>query len=136
MSSSLKKRKTVSSNAVKLVYDFSKSDIYKYIILKLSDELTDIMVDKIGGKYESFQTFLDDIPDNQCKFIYFKSELKVLLVFWFPEDRLSTVEKHHARTGILDLKKKCKVFDRYVEITDYNMLQEEVFQNLLFSKCY
>ena len=127
-------RKSVSPNAVKIYHEFLKSDMYRYVIFSMTDDNKDIIMDKIGGEGDSFEVFLKEIPKTQTRYIFYKFEQKwtkkVLFIFWFPDFRMSSEEKAQSRLGLLDLKKKCNIYNKFAEIKDFHFLKEDFLVEL------
>ena len=127
-------RKSVSPNAVKIYHEFLKSDMYRYVIFSMTDDNKDIIMDKIGCEGDSFENFLKEIPKTQTRYIFYKCERKytkkVLFIFWFPDFGMSSEEKAQSRLALLDLKKKCNIYNKLAEIKDFHLLKEDFLYEL------
>ncbi|KAN0080208.1 hypothetical protein V8E55_009774 [Tylopilus felleus] len=66
---------------------------FKYILLTLNDDLSEIVVDKTSTA-SSYETFVEDLPKDQCRWAVYDFDFerdglkrsKLCLVSWSPDD--------------------------------------------------
>ncbi|VEU24104.1 DEKNAAC105315 [Brettanomyces naardenensis] len=84
----------VSDEALQAFNDLKLGKKYKYIIYKVSDDKTKIVVDKTSTD-ASYDTFLEDLPETDCKYAIYDFEYdigsgegkrnKIIFFQWSPD---------------------------------------------------
>jgi len=97
----------------------------KYIVMKMSDDNKNIVVEKIGGPGSSYEQFLADIPADDCRYAVFDFDFenergpqnKLLFIHWAPESS-KIKQKMLYTSSKLDLKKKLVGVQSEIQATD------------------
>eukprot|EP00341_Mesodinium_pulex_P015770 CAMPEP_0116937284 /NCGR_PEP_ID=MMETSP0467-20121206/31406_1 /TAXON_ID=283647 /ORGANISM="Mesodinium pulex, Strain SPMC105" /LENGTH=138 /DNA_ID=CAMNT_0004619057 /DNA_START=51 /DNA_END=467 /DNA_ORIENTATION=+ len=66
---------------------------HKYVIFKLNDDLTEVVVDFTAGADASYDEFVGKLPENDCRYVVYDFEYdagegkrnKILFVVWAPD---------------------------------------------------
>lgn len=66
----------VSDEALKAFNDLKLGKKYKYVIYKLNDNKTEIVVDKTSTD-DSYDAFLEEFPENDCKYAVYDFEYEI-----------------------------------------------------------
>ncbi|GMM43963.1 cofilin [Pichia kluyveri] len=66
----------ISDEALKAFNDLKLGKKYKYVIYKLSDDKTQIVVDKTSTN-DSYDAFLEEFPENDCKYAVYDFEYEI-----------------------------------------------------------
>ncbi|TID31126.1 hypothetical protein CANINC_000278 [Pichia inconspicua] len=66
----------VSDEALKAFNDLKLGKKYKFIIYKLNDSKTEIVVDKTSTE-DSYDAFIEEFPENDCKYAVYDFEYEI-----------------------------------------------------------
>ncbi|KAL7720504.1 Actophorin [Entamoeba marina] len=80
--------------------DFKLSHKYSYVLFKMNDDMTEVVVEKVAEKTATYDDFLADLPANQARYAVFDlhydtdegSREKIVFFLWTP-DRCKIKEK-------------------------------------------
>ena len=72
--------------------DFKLSHKYRYVIFKMNDEMSEVIVEKTAEKTASYDDFLNDLPEKQARYGVFDLEYeteeglrqKIIFYLWTP----------------------------------------------------
>ena len=72
--------------------DFKHSHKYKYIIFKMNDEMTEVIVEKTADKSASYEDFINDLPEKNARYgvfdLHYETEEgireKIIFFLWSP----------------------------------------------------
>jgi len=99
---------------------------YRYIIYKLSDDSTKIVVDTSAPKNATYDEFQKALPQNDCRYAVFDLEFqsaeggqrnKILFVLWAP-DSAKIKQKMLYTSSKADIRKKLVGIATEVQATD------------------
>lgn len=85
---------SVNSNCYDVYQDLKLRKKYKYIIFKISDDLTEIVVDKYSESSD-YDDFVGSLPTDKCRFAVYDFEYeipnegmrdKILFYIWSPDN--------------------------------------------------
>ena len=105
---------------------------YKYIIFGLNAAQTEIEVIKKSGKDASYDEFLEELPENDCRYCVFDYEFtddgrqqsKILFVVWAP-DTAKIKPKMLYASSKANFKKKLVGIGSEIQATDLAEVDEE-----------
>eukprot|EP00032_Breviata_anathema_P000196 JZ548444.1.p1 GENE.JZ548444.1~~JZ548444.1.p1 ORF type:complete len:138 (+),score=78.21 JZ548444.1:20-433(+) len=66
----------------------------RYVIFKMNDKMTEVVVEKTGEKTANYDAFVADLPNDDCRYAVYDFEYeaegvtrnKILFVVWAPEN--------------------------------------------------
>lgn len=58
----------VQDDCIKAFDDLKMNKKCRYVIFKINDTLTEVEVEKIGAKEETYQDFMKNLPQNDCRY--------------------------------------------------------------------
>ena len=89
---------------------------HRYCIYKFNDELTEISVEKLGGRDETWDDFKNSVPKDQGRYLVYDLEFqesdgrkvsKVCLFSYSPDSNTNNQEKFVIANQLGNLKSKC-----------------------------
>eukprot|EP01115_Flamella_aegyptia_P002937 TRINITY_DN14512_c0_g1_i1.p1 TRINITY_DN14512_c0_g1~~TRINITY_DN14512_c0_g1_i1.p1 ORF type:complete len:139 (-),score=46.53 TRINITY_DN14512_c0_g1_i1:76-492(-) len=83
----------VNDEIVDIFQSLKLSKKIRYFIAKMNDDLTEVVVEKTGGRDETWESFVDNLPDDDCRYAVFDYEFdagegqrnKLIFVVWCPD---------------------------------------------------
>jgi cofilin len=66
---------------------------HRYVIYKINDTRTEVVVDKIGPPSDTYSSFLSSLPENNCRYAVVnyeyqsagQQENKLIFILWLPD---------------------------------------------------
>lgn len=124
---------TVSDEVATLCSDIKLFNKYKYVIFKINDNLTEIVLEKTGEKNSTFEDFIKEFPINEPKYAIYNFEYEVgnskrnktLFISWTP-DICKVKEKMIYSSSKLPLKKSFNGSLIDIQANSASELTEEV----------
>jgi len=116
----------VSDECVSKFSDLKLGHSYRYIIYKLNDTNTEVVVDKIGAPSANYKDFVSALPSDDCRYAVFDLEYttkedgkrsKILFVLWAP-DTSKIKGKMLYTSSKADLRKKLVGISTEIQATD------------------
>eukprot|EP01113_Clastostelium_recurvatum_P021359 TRINITY_DN252_c0_g2_i2.p2 TRINITY_DN252_c0_g2~~TRINITY_DN252_c0_g2_i2.p2 ORF type:complete len:156 (+),score=36.57 TRINITY_DN252_c0_g2_i2:54-470(+) len=113
----------------------------RYILFRLSDDLREVVVDKVAPKDAPYSDFLDSLPANDCRYAVYDFDFtaedggqrnKILFVLWAPDSAkikpkmLYTSSKDGLRKKLVGIATEIQATDR-AEI-DHSAVLEKVLR--------
>ncbi|EKX37730.1 hypothetical protein GUITHDRAFT_140898 [Guillardia theta CCMP2712] len=85
----------VADDCVSVFNDLKLKHSMKYIVYNMNDKMTEIQVMKTGGKEATYEEFLKELPENDCRYGVFDVEYtdpktkasrnKIAFFIWCPD---------------------------------------------------
>ena len=110
----------------------------RYIVFKLNDDMTQVIIEKTAPKEATYEDFLNDLPANSARYAVYDLEYdtaeglrqKIIFVMWAP-DRCKIKEKMLFASTKATIKQAFLGISAEVQATDANELsQEEVINKV------
>ena len=103
-----------------------------YIIFKITDDFEEIEVLKQGEKGSSYDDFMEELPENACRYAVYDYEFeddgrkqsKILFVVWAP-DSSKIKEKMLYASSKANFKKKLVGIGNEIQATELSEIDEE-----------
>jgi len=128
----------VSDDCVSKFNELKLGHNYRYIIFKLNDNNTEIVVEKAAAPTAKWEDFVKDLPKEDCRYAAYDFEFsveggnreKIVFVLW-SSDNAKTKSKMLYTSSKDALKKKLNLMGGDVQATDaseidYNTVLERV----------
>ena len=104
---------------------------YKYIVFSMNDAMTEIVILKKGEKDATYDNFLEELPENDCRYGVFDYEFtddgrlqsKILFVVWAP-DTAKIKPKMLYASSKANFKKKLVGIGAEIQATDLAEIDE------------
>uniref|UniRef100_A0A7S2EY82 ADF-H domain-containing protein n=1 Tax=Stereomyxa ramosa TaxID=1078864 RepID=A0A7S2EY82_9EUKA len=107
---------------------------YRYIIFRMSDDLTEVIVEKTAPETASYDDFVAELPENDCRYALYDYEAdmgsdgirnKLCFVLWCPDS--SRIKPKMLYTSTKESMKKVLVgINTEIQATDYSEIAEDV----------
>lgn len=102
---------------------------YRYIVYRISDDNTSIIVAEKAPSDRSYEDFVENLPENDCRYAVFDIEFthqgmtkqKICLFVWSP-DSAPVRQKMLYASSKDAIKKKLIGFAKEIQCTDYEEL--------------
>eukprot|EP01097_Dermamoeba_algensis_P010080 TRINITY_DN7291_c0_g1_i1.p2 TRINITY_DN7291_c0_g1~~TRINITY_DN7291_c0_g1_i1.p2 ORF type:complete len:139 (-),score=35.06 TRINITY_DN7291_c0_g1_i1:103-519(-) len=116
----------VSDECVTKYQELKLGKSARYILFKLSDDLKEVVVDKVAPSDTPYKDFLDSLPANDCRYAVYDFEFtaedggqrnKIVFVLWAP-DSAKIKPKMLYTSSKADLRKKLVGIATEVQATD------------------
>lgn len=110
----------------------------KYIIFKGNDDYSAVIVDKEGGKDETFDDFKNSVPKDQPRWLLYdfqwkaddgRNVTKTLLMAYSPDDNTDATSKFVIPNSIGALKAKFDKINLDKQVNCWDDLDEEKFKS-------
>lgn len=105
----------------------------RYVLLRLSDDLTQVIVEKKAGPTATYSQFIADLPKNDCRYAIYDFEYdhkgegqrsKILFVVWAPDSSKIKAKMLYASTKDA-VRKKLVGVGVEVQACDVDEIDEE-----------
>eukprot|EP00019_Armaparvus_languidus_P010085 CAMPEP_0168579112 /NCGR_PEP_ID=MMETSP0420-20121227/20_1 /TAXON_ID=498008 /ORGANISM="Pessonella sp." /LENGTH=143 /DNA_ID=CAMNT_0008613001 /DNA_START=41 /DNA_END=472 /DNA_ORIENTATION=- len=117
----------VSDDCVTKFGELKLGHKFRYIVFKMSDDLTEIVVEKTAPNSADYDAFKADLPKDDCRYAVYDFEYdqpggggkrsKILFVLWSP-DTAKIKSKMLYTASLADLRKKLVGIGTEVQATD------------------
>lgn len=107
----------------------------RYILMKLTDDLKEIEIEKKGPKTESHADFMAQLPKDDCRYAFVDYTFQgqetggkdlLLFVVWCPDT--AKIKKKMLYASSKDaVKSKCHGFQAEIQANDFDEISEEAF---------
>jgi len=106
---------------------------YRYLVLKLNDTNSEIVVEKTGAPNATYEEFAKSLPPNDCRYGIFDLEFtaddggqrsKIVFILWAP-DSAKIKSKMLFTSSKADLKKKLVGIATEVQATDASEIDQK-----------
>jgi len=129
----------VNSSCTEKFNEFKLRKTYSYLVFKINDALTEIVIEKSGEPNAPYSEFVGHLPDNDCRYGVITvnyttptegERSKIVFFLWAPET--SKVKSKMLYAGTKDaLKKALNGIQTEIQGTD----KSEVEYNTVIEKC-
>eukprot|EP00347_Sterkiella_histriomuscorum_P010632 403375526 len=108
---------------------------HRFMILKVVEDIENVVVDQIGARYATFEDFKQQIPQDEPRYAVFEIEFvgnagnndsKILFILYVPDVSNSNLKFIYA-TSKDAVRKKVQPFHKELQVNDWNDLDEETF---------
>ena len=108
---------------------------HRYMILKVNEDKTAIVIEKLGARDETFDQFKENMPKDQGRYAIYELEYtthdgriesKILFLLYAP-DILDSKDKFVIATTKDAVKKKLQPFNKEIQVNDWADLDAEAF---------
>jgi len=115
----------ITDECVTRFTELKLSHTYRYVIFRVNESLTDVVVDTTGDHSSSFSEFVSALPSSDCRYAVFDFEYdvegstrsKIVFVLWSPDS--SRIKAKMLYTTTKDaLKKKLVGIGVDIQATD------------------
>mmetsp|Transcript_144318 Transcript_144318/g.204073 ORF Transcript_144318/g.204073 Transcript_144318/m.204073 type:complete len:138 (+) Transcript_144318:23-436(+) len=104
----------------------------KYIVYKITDDWTEIQVAKTGDKSSSYDDFLEELPENECRYAIYDYEFKhddrlqskILFIVWAPDTSKIKAKMLYASSKA-NFKKKLVGIGTEIQANDLAEIDED-----------
>jgi len=85
---------SLSSDAVNIFYLVRSKSKYRWVLWRVNDEATEVVIDAVGDPSSTYQDFLDALPQNDCRYGVYDYEFvaqdgqthsKIVFINWAPD---------------------------------------------------
>jgi len=122
----------VNDDCVTKFQELKLGHALRFIVYKVNDSATEIVVDKSGGPSASYQEFVKALPADECRWGVFDFEFtveggnrsKILFVLWAP-DSAKIKGKMLYTSSKADLRKKLVGIQTEIQATDQSEIDFE-----------
>lgn len=85
---------SLSSDAVNIFYLVRSKSKYRWVLWKVNDDATEVVIDAVGDPSSTYQDFLDALPQNDCRYGVYDYEFvaqdgqthsKIVFINWAPD---------------------------------------------------
>jgi cofilin len=123
---------SVEDECIATYQDLKMKHAYRYIIYKMSEDSTRIVVAECGKSEKTYDEFTKQLPENDCRYAVFDLEYttqgmtkqKICLFVWAP-DTAPVRQKMLYASSKDALKKKLVGFAKEIQCTDHEELELE-----------
>eukprot|EP01114_Cavostelium_apophysatum_P006652 TRINITY_DN18071_c0_g1_i1.p2 TRINITY_DN18071_c0_g1~~TRINITY_DN18071_c0_g1_i1.p2 ORF type:complete len:140 (-),score=37.73 TRINITY_DN18071_c0_g1_i1:115-534(-) len=128
----------VSDECISKFNELKLGHSYRYIIFKLNDSNTEIVVEKTAPPTATWEEFVKELPASDCRYAAYDFEFsveggqreKILFVLW-SSDQAKTKSKMLYTSSKDAIKKKLNLMSNDIQATDaaeidYNVVLEKV----------
>jgi cofilin len=67
----------VDDDCVNIFQELKLGHKFRYLIYRLSDDLSKIIVDKTAPPSADYQSFLNELPKDECRYVIYDFEFQV-----------------------------------------------------------
>jgi len=122
----------ISNDVVEKYQELKLGHNYRYIILTMSSNLSEVIVEKTAGPSANYDDFLRDLPKDDCRYAIYDFEYtkdggqrnKIVFAVWCPES--SKIKPKMLYTSTKDsLKKKLVGLAVEIQATDSSEISRE-----------
>ena len=124
----------IDDTAISTFNELKLGHTYRYIIFRVSDDNTKIIVDKTGAPTTSFAEFVNELPKEECRYAVFdlaytsedgSDRNKLVFVLWSP-DSAKIKSKMLYTSSKLDLRRALVGIGVEFQATDLSEIEEDV----------
>nr|7SOG_A Chain A, Actophorin [Acanthamoeba castellanii]7SOG_B Chain B, Actophorin [Acanthamoeba castellanii] len=122
----------VSDDCVQKFNELKLGKKHRYVIFKLNDDNTEVVVEKVGGPNATYEDFLAQLPENDCRYAIFDYEFevdggqrnKIVFILWAPDSAPIKSKMMYASSKDA-IKKKLDGIQVEVQATDADEISED-----------
>ncbi|KAF3903199.1 Cofilin [Dactylellina cionopaga] len=111
---------------------------HRYVLFKLSDDLREVVVDKVSASGSSFDDFIMELPPNDCKYAVYdfpyqangEDMNKIVFFLWCPDSAKLRTKMIYTSTKD-NIRKKFVGVGTEVQATD----KAEISEQSILEKC-
>jgi len=123
----------VNDEVVNKYQELKLGHTHLYVIFRMSDDLKEVIVEKIGDKSKTYEDFVKDLPPNDCRYAVYDFEYdagegtrnKILFVVWAPESSKIKAKMMYASTKDA-LRKKLVGIGCEIQATDLSEIDRDI----------
>ena len=127
---------TLADEVTTTFNDFKLSHKYRYVIFKMNDDMTQVVVEKTADMSATYDNFIADLPEKNARYAVFDLEYdtaegkrdKIVFVLWCP-DSCRIKEKMLFSSTKLTIKQAFVGLSVEVQATDANELSMEAIMD-------
>nr|XP_043618912.1 actin-depolymerizing factor-like [Erigeron canadensis]XP_043618913.1 actin-depolymerizing factor-like [Erigeron canadensis] len=84
----------VADHCKEAFLELQRKKAHRYVIFKIDDNKNEVVVDKTGSPSESYEDFISELPENDCRYAVFDFDFvtsdncqksKIFFIAWSPE---------------------------------------------------
>merc|ERR1711991_807609 len=118
--------------AVEAFQDLKLKHASSYLIYAITDDWTEIQLIKAGEKGASYDAFLEELPENECRYAIYdynfnadgRDQSKILFVVWAPDTAKIKAKMLYASSKA-EFKKKLIGISTEIQATDLAEIDED-----------
>jgi cofilin len=85
---------SLSEDAINVFYLIRSKSKYRWVIWKINDDSTDVIIEQVGDPASCYQDFLEALPEDDCRYAVFdyefvggdgQSHSKIVFINWAPD---------------------------------------------------
>ena len=124
----------IDDTAISTFNELKLGHTYRYIIFRVSDDNTKIIVDKTGAPTTCFAEFVSELPRDECRYAVFdlaytsedgSDRNKLVFILWSP-DSAKIKSKMLYTSSKLDLRRALVGIGVEFQATDLSEIEEDV----------
>eukprot|EP00890_Picochlorum_soloecismus_P004579 jgi/Picsp_1/5121/NSC_02484-R1_actin-depolymerizing factor len=128
---------SLSSDAVNIFYLIRSKSKYRWVLWKVNDEATEVVIDSVGDPSSTYQDFLDALPQNDCRYGVYDYEFvaqdgqthsKIVFINWAPDTAKVKSKMMYASTKDF-FKSRLEGLSVEFQGSDYDEISDEEVGN-------